>query len=371
MEGKDGRTERATSKKRLEEREKGNVCVSQEITTVAVLLLGFLGIRHALPYIMSQMNTLLIEVLRMPVGGTWTALTVQQWFIAGAAFSGLLLLPIFVPTILATVAANMAQTGPYLSMKTLEWKISGLNPVKGFQRLFSLQSVTKLALSMAKALLVLFVVYLMLRNRLDEISHLYALTPAEGIQWTFLLIYRMVLVVVSLFVFLAALDWCIQWYRHEKGMLMTKKEVSDERKQQEPSPLVKKQQMRKMRELSMQRMMAAVPRASVVITNPTHVAVAIEYDAGNMGAPRVVAKGLRLVAERIKRIARENGVPVLERPPVARDLYKHVKVGQEIPARFYGVIAEILAYLYKMGEGRIHRQVQVLRDNPEPAAEAV
>ncbi|MFH0880877.1 MAG: EscU/YscU/HrcU family type III secretion system export apparatus switch protein, partial [Lentisphaerota bacterium] len=152
-----------------------------------------------------------------------------------------------------------------------------------------------------------------------------------------------------------------------------RKEVEDERKQQEPSPIVRNAQRKKMREMSFMRMMAAVPKASVVITNPTHVAVALEYDAENMNAPKVVAKGLRLVAQRIKSIAREHNIPVIERPEVARDLYKHVKIGQEIPGRFYSVIAEILAYLFKIGQGRIREQVTA-RNNaarPQPALSEV
>jgi flagellar biosynthetic protein FlhB len=369
MEGKDGRTERATAKRRNDERQKGHLCVSQEITTVLVLLLGFLGIRYAVVNSMDKISMLYLEVLRVPVGGLWSPELVQQWFIGGCIFTAMLLVPVFVPTIIGSVIANMSQTGPYYSLKTLEWKFGALNPVNGAKHLFSTKSLITFVMSMMKAFLVMFVIYLVLRSRLDEVAHLSALAPAEGIEWTFRLIYKMAMIVIFLFIIIAAIDWCIKKYQYEKGMMMTKKEVEDERKQQEPSPIVKKNQMKKMRELSLSRMMAAVPKASVVITNPTHVAVALEYDATNMGAPKIVAKGLRLVAQRIKRIARENGVPVIERPEVARDLYKNVKVGQEIPSRFYGVIAEILAYLYKMGQGRIRNQVMQQRQEPAVAVE--
>ena len=357
MEGKDGRTERATPKRRNEERKKGHLCVSPEITTVLVLLLGALGIRYAVPNIMDQLHGLYIEVLRAPLGGSWSADIVQHWFIVGAFLIAIMVLPIVLPVMIAAVAANMAQTGPYLSFDAIHFNLKAINPVKGAKNLFSTHSITTFLLSMLKASLVLWVIYLVTRRRIIDLIGLMSLSVPDGVQWTFMLIFRMTIAVACLFILIASLDWVLRKYRHEKGMMMTKKEVEDERKQQEPSPVVRSAQRKKMRELSFQRMMAAVPKASVVITNPTHVAVALEYDATSMGAPKVTAKGLRLVAERIKRIAREHGIPVLERPEVARDMYKNVKVGQEIPARFYGVIAEILAYLYKMGQGRIRDQV--------------
>lgn len=371
MEGKDGRTERATSKRRSEERKKGNLCVSQEFTTVMVLLLGFISLRYAIPHISSQIYFLYVEVFRLPIGGTWNATTVQDWFISGAFFLSALLAPVFGPVILGSVIANMAQTGPYYSTETLHWKLGALNPVKGFKHLFSAHTAVTLVIALFKAGLVVGVIYLVVRKHVSDLYRLSALTVGDAIQWTLMLIYTFSLAVVFLFLFVAVFDWCMKKYKHEKNMMMTKKEVEDERKQQEPNPLVKRQQMKKMREFSLMRMMAAVPKASVVVTNPTHVAVALLYDSENMGAPKVVAKGLRLVAERIKRVARENGVPILERPEVARDLYKNVKVGQEIPSRLYGAIAEILAYLYKIGQGRIkHPAAKRPRESEEAAVAA-
>jgi flagellar biosynthetic protein FlhB len=139
-------------------------------------------------------------------------------------------------------------------------------------------------------------------------------------------------------------------------MMMTKEEVKEERKSYEPSPLMKKAQRKKMAELTMLRMMAAVPNADVVVTNPTHFAVALKYDPDTMAAPVVVAKGKRLVAQRIKALAREHGIPVLERPPLARALYKYVKVDRPIPSQFFQAVAEILAYLYRLKQGGLRRR---------------
>jgi len=155
--------------------------------------------------------------------------------------------------------------------------------------------------------------------------------------------------VVVLYIIIAVIDWYYRDYRYEYNLLMTKQEVKDEHKQQEQNPIIKQAQRKKMRQVSAAGMMAAVPKATVVITNPTHVAVALEYESDSMGAPKVVAKGLRLMAERIKAVARENNVPIIEKPELARALYKNVEIGKEIPAQFYEAVAELLAYLHRLG----------------------
>ncbi|NCC51715.1 MAG: flagellar biosynthesis protein FlhB [Spartobacteria bacterium] len=351
MEGKDGRTEKATPKKRNKAREKGQMCLSSEITSMAVLFFGLIGLRYTVPFIYDQLGRLFIEVIRAPVGCKWTAELVQNWYIAGIGFFSLLLMPIVLPVIFGAVAANMGQTGPFLSMKAMKFSPGALNPIKGVKRLFSFQSILNVVLSMLKVALIAFVIYLMLRNRTMEVGNLAFVPVSVTVLWIFTLVFKISITVVVLFVFVAVLDWLYRKYKHEKDLMMTKEEVKEERKQYEPNPLVKRAQRKKMMELSMLRMMAEVPKADVVITNPTHVAVALKYDPESMDAPRVVAKGLRLVAQRIKEIARENGIPIIEKPAVARGLYKHVSVGQTISAGFYEAVAEILAYMYRLKHG--------------------
>jgi flagellar biosynthesis protein FlhB len=357
MEGKDGRTERATPKRREEQRRKGNLCLSNEVISMTVLFLGLLGLRWAVPFIGDKLNDLFVQTMQFRVGGTWDISLVHRWFLNGMVFLFLLMLPVLVPTMLGGVLSCVVQTGPYLSWEAMSLKFSALNPVAGFRKLFSFSSVFSLILSLLKVALIVFVLYLILRKQVVEITGLPWVSVGMAFVWTFQIIFKMSIWVIALFIFLAVIDWCYHKYTYERNMMMTKKEVEDERKNQEPSPIIKGVQRRKMRELLMSRMMAAVPKASVVVTNPTHVAVALEYDPEMMGAPKVTAKGLRLVAERIKEIAREHGVPIVERPEVARELYKHVKVGREIPSRFYGAIAEILAFLYKLGHGRIREKL--------------
>ena len=358
MEGRDGQTERATPKRREEQRRKGNLCVSQEVITVFVLALSFLGLRWSVPVIGDRLLVFFGHVSRLSIGGTWNVSLIQQWFLAGLTFMGALMAPVFIMVFVGTLAANLVQTGAYFSTETLSLKFGELNPANGFKRLFSTQSLFDLALSALKVVLIIFVVYLVVRKRVVEIMSLPALTTGAAAAWMFGLMFRMSMTVVVLFALLAVADWCFKKRKYERGMMMTKKEVEEERKNQESSPMVRGALRRKMRELTMSRMMAAIPQASVVITNPTHVAVALEYDPEAMQAPKVTAKGLRLVAERIKDIAAEHNVPILERPEIARELYKHVKVGKEVPSRLYGAVAEILAYLYRLDQGRIREVVQ-------------
>jgi flagellar biosynthetic protein FlhB len=256
------------------------------------------------------------------------------------------------------VVANVAQTGPHFSAEALTLRFNFLNPVSGFRQLFSVKSLYNMGLALVKILLIAFVLFLLLRRQVDTILSLSSVSVESFAVWLFHLLFTLAITVTVLFIAVAALDYVYQHHTYEKAMLMTKKEVEDEHKNQELPAVVKGAQRRKMRELTLLRMMAAVPNASVVITNPTHVAVALEYSPDKMAAPRVVAKGLRLVAERIKAIAAENGVPIIEKPEIARDLYKHVKVGQFMPGRLFGAVAEILAYLYRIGNDRIRNAVQ-------------
>ncbi len=351
MEGKDGQTERATGKKRSKERKKGNLCISQEINTMGVLLLGIISLRIAFPAIWRKIMYLMQGVARFEQVGDWSPALVSQWAVGAFAFVGTLLAPIVIPVMFGAIVANMAQTKPFFSTETLKWKFSALNPVKGFKKLFSMQSAVNLVLSLFKIGFIVLTVYMLTRKHISIFATLGNLQSDGAMLWLSSLIFRICITVVALFVLVAVCDWFYRYYKYEQGIMMTKQEVKDERKQEELSPIIKKRQYKRMREFSLMRMIAAVPDASVVITNPTHVAVVLKYDPDTMDAPKVTAKGLRLVAERIKRIARENNVPIVERPAMARSLYKYVKVGQFIPSAFYEAVAEVLAFLHRIGRG--------------------
>ncbi len=351
MEGKEGQTERATAKRRGKERRKGNLCMSQEITSMVVLLMGILILRFTSGWVWWRLTAFFANIASFDGVGEWSAQSAGHAFAQGTKFVGILLAPLLSTVVCASVVANMAQTKPYFSTETLKWKWSALNPVKGFKKLFSLKSLVDLGVTLLKLSFITVSIIFVVRPEKDVFMSLSQVTVIEAVRWMFLLVFKIALWVACLHVIIAILDWSFKKYKHEKGMMMTKQEVKDEFKQTERSPLVKKAQMRKMRALSLSRMIAAVPQASVIITNPTHVAVALQYDPKNMGAPKVTAKGLDFLALRIRKIAEEHKVPIVERPEVARALYKHVEVGGEIPGKFYEAVAGILAYLHKIGKG--------------------
>jgi flagellar biosynthetic protein FlhB len=353
MEGKDGKTEAATTKKREDARKDGDLCISQDVISLVVLLLGFTGLRFAIPAAATRLTSLLASLATFRHVGTWSPKWVGASCLNGCGMIAMLMAPLIVPVMLGVVVSSMAQTGPFYSTQTLKWKFSGLNPVSGFKKLFSKKAAEDMVLTLVKIALFATAIYLTVRRNLSVILELKDMEGMWPLAWTFGLLFRITMVVMCIFTVIAVVDWVLKKRSYEKKLLMTKQAVKEERKAVEQNPLLKKAQMKKMRELSLSRMMAAVPDASVIVTNPTHVAIALKFDPETMDAPVVVARGLRLVAQRIKRIAHENGVPVLERPPLARALYKRAKLGQPIAADFFEAVAELLAYLHRIGRQQI------------------
>ena len=340
----------ATPKRRDEARRKGQVAQSREISSAMILLavLGFFAL-FGRRFCMGFLDT-----------------AARQWSVAGSidlnaqmmkpliyAVSEPLLalfLPLFGIVVVVGIATNVAQVGLVFSGYPLIPKPDKIDPVSGTKRLFSPQSLVELLKSLAKIALVGTVGVQTLMSRKDELIPLMIQPPIEVMAFSLKLSLLILFKCSLALVLIAALDYAFQRYSHEKKLRMSRQEVKDELKDVEGNPQVKARVRRIMTDQAMRRMMQEVPKSDVVVTNPTRLAVALKYDAQTMAAPRVVAKGKGLIAGTIRRRAQDSGVPILERPPLARTLYASVKVGGAIPRNLYNAVAEVLAYVYRIKE---------------------
>jgi flagellar biosynthetic protein FlhB len=256
--------------------------------------------------------------------------------------------PIMAAVFITAILSNILQVGLLLSGESIKPKLSKLNPLKGFGRLFSVQSLMEFVKSMAKLLIVGLVSYFAVRSELDRIPSLMDMELQAIMAYILITTLKITIICALAMVVLVAADYAFQKWQFEKRIKMTKKEVKDELKTSEGDPLIKSRIKSIQMEMSRKRMMQDVPQADVVITNPTHFAVAIKYDSAVMGAPQLLAKGAGEVARRIKALAREHHIPVVENKELARNLFAAVDIGQEIPVDLYQAVAEVLAYIYKL-----------------------
>lgn len=351
MEGKDGRSERATSKRRQDQRSKGNLAVSQEVISVAVLLGATILLRKGFPMYLSGTRDLLqTTCLNIAARETWSGIGLQTLYWKGLFAILQRMAPLLLGIVTIGIVSSVGQTGPYFSWQAFQaGGLKALDPVKGCKRLFSTKSLTTLGMTLLKIALICGIIELVWHAKWFSVAQLGEFSLESSVLWIGNRLYLTLMSVSALAIALAALDIVITRRQHEKNMMMTKQEVKDERKQYEMKPEVKRAQYRKMRALTFSRLVAEVPKSTVIITNPTRVAIAIRYEPATMDAPKVVAKGLRLRAKRIRELAKAHGIPIVERPPLARTLYRTVPVGRAIPASLFEGVAEVLAYLHRLG----------------------
>jgi flagellar biosynthetic protein FlhB len=343
------RTEKATGKRRMEARKRGQVAISREIPSTLILftLLGVFV--FAGPHLLDQLTRLVAGIF-----GRLNSIRVHTLSDAGALMADLtqtallLLAPICLPLLVAGFIGNVAQIGFELHAEAMSPKFSKLNPLAGLKRIFSLRGLVELAKSLLKIVFVGGIAWSVVSGYLKEFPSL--VRRDLGGIWDFAntAAFKIILYVCLALLVLAALDYLYQRWQHEESLKMTKQEVKDERKQTEGDPQVKSRIRSLQRQAAYQRMMAEVPKSDVVITNPTHLAVALRFDPAEMSAPRVTAKGADYIAERIRDIARENNVPIVENKPLAQALYKMADLGDYIPVDLYRAVAEVLAYVYRL-----------------------
>jgi flagellar biosynthesis protein FlhB len=340
------KSEPATPKKRADARRKGQIAQSREIPSVAVLLAALSFFYFGGGWMFNQLIDLTRDVLER-IGQTASIESIHHFL--GYLFLRItiLLAPLLLVVIMAGVAGNVIQSGFMLTGEPMVPKLSKLNPLSGLKRLFSLRALVELLKSLIKVTIVGTTAYRMLKGEMDQIPALIALSTSEIVAFIGSVALKLGFYTCLVLLVLAGLDFLFQNWRHERDLRMSKQEVKDEYKQREGDPVVRSRIRAAQREMAMRRMMQAVPDATVVITNPTHLAVALKFER-SMPAPRVIAKGAGKIAERIKAIAEEHGIPIIEQKPLARALFKNVEIDHYIPADLYHAVAEILAYVYRL-----------------------
>lgn len=345
------KTESATPKKREEARKKGNVAKSSELPGAFILCFTFLVFLMFGGFYKQHFYELFTTTLSNSLLTTITIPNITALF-SNLIFQGLILLsPIFVTTLLIALLGNYLQIGILFTGEPLMLKFNKLNPLEGAKKIFGLKSLVEFLKSLLKFIIVGIVVYLNLSGQLKHILELSQISLNNMLSYVAGLTVKLGLEIGVILVVLAVLDYIYQKYDYEKNLKMSKQDIKDEYKKSEGDPLIKGKIKERQRKIAMQRMMQEVPRADVVITNPTHFAIALQYDANAMTAPKVVAKGKDFVAMKIKEIAKKNGIIMMENKPLARVLYEQVEIGNLIPADLFQAVAEVLAYVYKVKNG--------------------
>jgi len=342
------KTEEPTAKRLREARERGQVAQSQDLGGVIALVAGTAVLLLLGGSIMQGLGVIMRELLAQQTPGDPTrpaSIAPAVSWVADRA--GRLLLPVLVIMFIVAYLGQLIQVGFLLTARPIQPKLSRLSPISGVKRLFSKRSLVKSAVNALKLVVVLIVGWLVIRRHLAKLVALPKLGPEQGMLMIGRIALELALWLLLLLLVLAIIDWIYQRWQHRQDLKMTKHEVKEERRSMEGDPEVKKRRAKLARDFAMQQVQQAVPSADVVVTNPTHFSVALRYDADEMSAPQVVAKGTDFVAVRIRQVAAAHAVPIVERPPLARALYWGVEAGQEVPQQFYEAVAEILAYVYR------------------------
>jgi len=337
-----------TERRRSKAREEGQIARSQDLASSVVLLVAII--------LLMNIGGQIVEVL---VGYSQRTLGEEAWLVGDSntvyAYlyhsTFLILRPVAMFMLIlvgAAILVNYMQVGWMFLPGKLGFDFKRIDPIKGFGRMFSLQSLMRLIFGLLKIAICAAVAWFALRNELNDILKLVDVSERESMAFMLQLLLSVALKIAVCLVILAILDYAYQKWKHEQDLRMTTQELRDEMKEMMGDPQLVSKRRQIQREMALQRMSQAVPQADVVVTNPTHLAIALKYDPATMPAPIVVAKGAGVIAKRIRQLALEHGIPILERKPLAQTLFKHVEINQQIPAEHFAAVAEILAYVYQL-----------------------
>ena len=344
------KTEEPTAKKRADARKKGQVGRSQELNTAFVLLVGFFSLKLLWDSIYLSIATYTTYVFSN-LNQTVDTENIIRIFIGIIIVLAKTAFPIMLFIMVIGLAINFFQVGLNFSAESIEFKLDKLNPINGFGRIFSKRALVELAKSFFKIIVIGFFLYRFIHEQILAMPQFMFFDLTTSLALVAEIIFQMAFIVIGVIMIMAFCDYGYQRWQTTQDLKMTKQEVKDEMKQTEGDPQIKGKIRQKQRQMAMARMMKEVPKADVIITNPTHYAVALSYEQG-MVAPTVVAKGQDLVAQRIKEIGRDARVPIIENKPLARTLYTAVQVGDAVPHELYQAVAEVLAYVYRLKHAR-------------------
>ncbi len=345
------KTESPTPHKLREARKKGQIAKGKELTGAILLLVVFYTLKYSAEFMWNQLSIIMrysFEQISQPFSADAVGYLLVQVTISFF----MIMAPLFVISFVLAIIVEAIQTGFLVSFESLEPDLNKINPIEGFKRFFSLKQYVELAKSLIKMGIVIWILYGVVKSKFYLIIYSQTMTLWGLMAATGDIIMSSIVRISIFYVFIAIADFFYQRWEFLKSMRMSKKEIKEEYKRLEGDPMIKQRQRDAQRQLAMGRQMGAVPGADVVVTNPVHVAVALLYKVGEMKAPIVVAKGKQLIAAQIKQIAEENQIPIVENPPLARALFKETRVGAEIPPEHFQVVAEILAFVFKLKKKR-------------------
>ena len=342
------KTEAATPRRRQEAREQGNVARSHDVT-VALILIGMMVLLHVSgPKLVDALKGFVHQMLGPASFSNLNASRAGGGILDGIYAVAIAMTPLLAGVVLIAIVGNVAQVGFNFAPIRLQPNLGALNPLRGFGRIFGSRNPTQLLLSILKMIVIGMVAYSAIHSHIMQIMAVQNLSFMQIFALGASTVYSIGLRVGVVMFILAIGDYIYQRWRLEQDLKMTKQEVKDEMRRMDGDPKIKQRRRQIAVQQYKKRLAKEVPTADVVVTNPTEFAVALKYDKEKMHAPRVIAKGQGYIAQQIRQIAIAAGVPILERKPLARALYKMVEVGQEIPEQFYSAVAEIIAYVYEL-----------------------
>nr|WP_106784223.1 flagellar biosynthesis protein FlhB [Lysinibacillus timonensis] len=343
------KTEKATPKKRQDARKKGQVVKSQDVTAAALLLILFLFLYLWAPTMLNGFFSFFHQSIeKNMLIETLTVDTVMEMYSQAIQEMAYIVLPFLLIAMVVGIGANYAQFGLLFTTESLKFDLKKMDPIKGIKKIISIRAIVNLLKSLLKVTFIGAVTAMIIWMNMQEVLTLAFKNPWDILTTVAGLTGLMGVAAAIMLILISVLDYVYEKYEYEKNLKMSKQDIKDEHKNAEGDPQIKSKIKQRQREMAMRRMMQEVPNADVVITNPTHYAIALKYDENSMDAPKVVAKGTDFVAQKIKMIAKENDVVMVENRPLARAMYDKVEIGDHVPEEFFKAVAEILAYVYRI-----------------------